>query len=109
VTRQVAREYLAPLAGHGLDTLILGCTHYPLLKGVIGEVMGPGVTLVDSGEEAAHAVRALLEDRGLAAAPDVTPPGHALYLSDLPDAFTKTAERFLGRALPPVQVVTVAG
>jgi glutamate racemase len=109
VTREVAREYLEPLTGHELDTLILGCTHYPLLKHVIGEVMGPQVRLVDSGEQAAHAVHALLEERGLAAPPDVTPPGHAIYLSDRPDAFTQTAERFLGRALPPVEVVTVAG
>ncbi len=108
VTREVAREYLAPLAGQGLDTLILGCTHYPLLKSVIGEVLGPNVALVDSGEEAARAVRSLLEARGLLAPPGPAPT-HALYLSDLPAAFTTTAERFLGRALPPVQVVTVAG
>jgi glutamate racemase len=108
VTREVAREYLGPLAGQGLDTLILGCTHYPLLRGVIGDVMGPGVTLVDSGEQAAHAVRALLDAQGLLA-PTRPAPTHALYLSDLPSAFTPTAERFLGRTLPPVQVVTVAG
>jgi glutamate racemase len=70
--------------------------------------MGPTVTLVDSGEQAAHAVHALLEARGLAAPPGPTHP-HAIYLSDLPDSFTRTAERFLGRALPPVQVVTVSG
>jgi glutamate racemase len=108
VTREVAREYLAPLKDADLDTLILGCTHYPLLKRVIGEVMGEGVTLVDSGEEAARAVATLLRERGLAAPPGPAPV-HALYLSDLPAAFTATAERFLGRTLPPVQVVTVAG
>jgi glutamate racemase len=108
VTHEVAEEYLAPLEGHGLDTLILGCTHYPLLKRVIGEVMGPGVRLVDSGEETARSVVDLLEHEGLRA-PAGRHPVHALYLSDLPAAFQGTAERFLGRALPPVEVVTVAG
>lgn len=108
VTRLVAQEYLAPLEHHGLDTLILGCTHYPLLKSVIGQVMGEGVRLVDSGEETARVVVDLLEAHGLRA-PRGNVPRHALYLSDLPAAFTGTAERFLGRALPPVEVVTVAG
>jgi glutamate racemase len=108
VTRTVAEEYLAPLEHHGLDTLILGCTHYPLLKKVIGDVMGEGVRLVDSGEETARSVVELLEKEGLRA-PGGHAPVHALYLSDLPAAFQGTAERFLGRALPPVQVVTVAG
>jgi glutamate racemase len=108
VTRLVAHEYLAPLEDHRLDTLVLGCTHYPLLEGVIGADMGPGVTLIDSGRETAAAVKALLDERGLAA-PAGREPRHALYLSDLPAAFTATAERFLGRALPPVEVVPVAG
>jgi glutamate racemase len=107
VTRAVAHEYLAPLEHHGLDTLILGCTHYPLLKQVIGEVMGEGVRLVDSGEETARTVVQLLDAQGLRA-PGGRAPVHALYLSDLPAAFTGTAERFLGRALPPVEVVTVS-
>jgi len=107
VTHEVAEEYLAPLEHHDLDTLILGCTHYPLLKKVIGEVMGGDVRLVDSGEETARTVVELLDKEGLRA-PGGRAPVHALYLSDLPAAFTGTAERFLGRALPPVEVVTVA-
>ena len=106
VTRQVAHEYLAPLEDHGLDTLILGCTHYPLLKSVIGAEMGPGVALIDSGEETARSVAGLLAGRGLLASPG-RQPVHAFYLSDLPVSFQDTAERFLGRALPPVEVVTV--
>lgn len=104
VTRQVAHEYLAPLEDHRLDTLVLGCTHYPLLEGVIRADMGPGVSLIDSGHETAGAVRDLLVERDLAAPPGRT-PRHAVYLSDRPAAFTATAERFLGRALPPVEVV----
>jgi glutamate racemase len=109
VTRQVAHEYLAPLEDHRLDTLVLGCTHYPLLEGVIGADLGPGVTLIDSGRETAAAVQLLLRENGLAAPAGGPTPRHALYLSDLPLAFTATAERFLGRALPPVEVVPVPG
>lgn len=59
---EVAREYLAPLQETGIDTLILGCTHYPLLAGVIGYVLGEGVTLVSSSEECARATFATLTD-----------------------------------------------
>lgn len=107
VTRQVAHEYLAPFEDHDLDTLILGCTHYPLLENVIQDEMGRNVTLIDSGEETARAVRELLDARGLLAPPGKKPV-HAIYLSDLPVSFRSTAERFLGRALPPVEVVTVS-
>jgi glutamate racemase len=109
VTRLVAREYLANIAAHELDALVLGCTHYPLLKDVIAETVGAGVRLVDSGAETAHAARALLEREGLLAPAGRGAEHHAIYLSDQPAAFQATAERFLGRALPPVEVVTVSG
>ena len=60
VPHLVAREYLADFARDGVDTLVLGCTHYPLLKGVIAEVVGPDVALVDSAEATAEAVAELL-------------------------------------------------
>ena len=63
VTRLVAEQYLAPILESGADTLILGCTHYPVLKPIIAQIMGESVTLVDSGQEAAHAAqRCLLEN-----------------------------------------------
>lgn len=62
---RVAREYLDPLRASGIDTLILGCTHYPLLAGVIRYVMGDGVTLVSSADAAAQAAYAMLTERGL--------------------------------------------
>ncbi|MGH7724373.1 MAG: glutamate racemase [Candidatus Eiseniibacteriota bacterium] len=108
VTRQVAHEYLTPLEEHDADTLILGCTHYPLLKPVIAEEMGSKVRLIDSGEETARTVLEMLEAKGLRA-PAGRTPRHALYLSDLPVAFRPTAERFLGRELPPVEVVPSPG
>src|SRR5215472_10192726 len=61
IPRGVAETYLASLCKSGIDTLVLGCTHYPLLRPVIGAVVGEGVTLVDSAEETARAVAALLE------------------------------------------------
>src|SRR5438128_9477472 len=60
---EVAREYLLPLRRRGIDTLVLGCTHYPLLRKVIEEVMGPDVRLIDSGEEAAAEARRVLKRR----------------------------------------------
>ena len=63
VIETVAREYLEPLKAEGVDTLILGCTHYPLLEEVVGQIMGPGVTLVDSGAQAARQLKTSLTER----------------------------------------------
>ena len=106
VTRQVADEYLAELQRGSLDSLILGCTHYPLLAALLAQVMGPGVRLVDSGAEAANATGALLAERGLLA-PATAEPRHHFFLSDEPRrrSFARVAESFLGRPLPPVTVV----
>jgi len=65
-TELIAREYLAPLLAGGIDTLVLGCTHYPLLAPVLARVAGPGVRLVDSAEAVAEAVAKGLAERGLA-------------------------------------------
>ena len=78
----------------GVDTLILGCTHYPLLKSMIGEFMGPGVTLVDPAMTAAHHLERMLAERGLRASHE---SGQAhFYVSDVPDSFVQTADLFLG-------------
>ncbi len=104
VTRAVADEYLGELRDAGLDSLILGCTHYPLIAPLIADLMGPGVKLVDSGAEAARATATLLAERGQLAA---GPPVHHVYLSDEPRrrSFSRIAQTFLGRELPPVTVV----
>ncbi len=106
VTRLVADEYLAGLRAADLDSLILGCTHYPLLAPLLREYMGPGVTLIDSGAEAARATAALLRERG-ALAPQGASAEHHFFLSDEPRrvSFGKVAESFLGRPLPKVTVV----
>jgi glutamate racemase len=103
-TRLVAEEYLAPLVAERLDALILGCTHYPLLRPLLQQVMGEGVQLVDAGHHTAVAVAERLGASGRAG-PSPAPPEHRVFLTDLPLAFRATSERFLGRALPPVELV----
>jgi glutamate racemase len=94
VVRSVADTYLSSLARSGIDTLILGCTHYPLLKPLIAEVMGPSVTLVDSAEETAREVAARLEQEGTARA--VGPGSTSFFVTDAPDRFVRIGQRFLG-------------
>jgi len=105
VTRMVADEYLAELRAANLESLILGCTHYPLLAALLADRMGPAVTLVDSGAEAAAATAELLAERGQLATGAV--PRHQFFLSDEPRrrSFAKVAESFLSRPLPDVTVV----
>jgi glutamate racemase len=105
-TRLVAHEYLDPLRDRAVDTLVLGCTHYPLLKGVVGEVVGRGVRLIDSAEETAAETGRLLAERGLAAPAGAT-PGHRFVASDAPDHFSRMAGRFLGAPLERMETVTL--
>lgn len=110
VAHAVAREYLRPFREADVDTLVLGCTHYPLLKSVIGAESGEGVTLVDSAESVAAAVR----DR-LRAEPDLAAPthgyeaGHRFYVTDVPGPFVDVAERFLGRELRHLERADLTG
>jgi glutamate racemase len=103
VTRRIAEEYLLELRNGGLESLILGCTHYPMLAPLIGDLMGAGVTLVDSGAEAARAMAELLRERGQLAAHG--PPAHRFFLSDEPRTFARVAESFLGGPLPAAPIV----
>lgn len=103
-TYLIARRYLQPILDNGIDTLILGCTHYPLLKNVLSEICGPGVRLVDSGVETAKVVERILNEKHLLADPRQIPE-HRFYLSDLPYKFQEIAERFLKQSIPHVQTV----
>ena len=107
VTKLVAEEYLAELKTAGLESLILGCTHYPLLSPLLRATMGPHVRMIDSGAEAAAATAELLGSRGLLAPAAAGPASHHFFLSDEPRrrSFARVAESFLGRPLPPVTVV----
>ena len=102
VTEAVAQEYLAPLRQANVDTLILGCTHYPLLKSVIQKVMGKGVQLVDSAAETAREVKALLETKELLRKTR-HPPRHEFLVSDETEHFRASAKRFLGHDLTRVR------
>jgi glutamate racemase len=104
VTALAARRYLEPLARFGADALVLGCTHYPLLKGVIGAVVGGGVTLVDSALETANEVAALLAERDLASG-SKAPGAITVFVSDIPYMFQEVGERFLRRPMDRVERV----
>ncbi len=102
----VAEKYLAELRESAVDVLILGCTHYPLLKNTIAGVMGNGVALVDSAEETARETRRVLAERELlrdGGAERKT----SFYLTDDSDAFTSVASRFLGRPVEKTEVVDI--
>jgi glutamate racemase len=94
-----AHEYLDPLTSSGIDTLILGCTHYPLLTAVISFVMGDQVTLVSSAEETAKDVYRTLVRLGLERDPSLPPPVHRFLTTGDPDEFHQIGRRFLGPEL----------
>ena len=106
VTLVIAHEYLIPLRDAGIDVVVLGCTHYPILKGTIGKVFGPGVRLIDSAEETAGEVAERLAMLDLKRTVESV-PAHRFFVSDVPHRFREQAERFLGAALPDVDVVSV--
>jgi glutamate racemase len=106
VSRQVARRYLQALTRRRIDTLILGCTHYPLLSSTIQRVLGPETALVDSARQTAVEVRGLLAGMELLAGGEV-PPRYRFFVTDDPARFTALGERFLGRVLDAVERVSV--
>jgi glutamate racemase len=106
-TRLVAHEYLDGLRASGVDSLVLGCTHYPLLKPLLCEVMGEDVRLIDSAEETAAETGRVLAGRGLCSAGGTAAPAHRFVASDAPDHFSRMAGRFLGTPLEHVETVTL--
>jgi len=116
VARTVAETYLKDLRA-GIDTLVLGCTHYPILRNVIQETVGEQVKLIDSGEATAIEVKSLLKEKGLAR---LTPGTGALdrqlcddldhfYVTDAAERFARVAERFLGSKPARLEAVEVWG
>ena len=106
VTDQMLSRYLAPLLDQGIDTLVLGCTHYPLLRGAIGRAAGPGVTLVDSARNCALAVRELLASHGIAAPQERLGRLH-VALTDSTEGFLRTAEKALDLEIGDVELRAV--
>jgi glutamate racemase len=106
VARLAAQRYLAPLLEQGIDTLVLACTHYPLLMSLLAEVVGPGITLIDSAESTATALGELLADLGLGAAQG--PAAEArYYVTDAAARFDLLARRLLGEEVDHLERVSV--
>jgi glutamate racemase len=117
IARSVAAEYLRDVKKGDVGTLVLGCTHYPILRRVIQETMGDDVRLIDSGEATARDVERLLSAKGLARATteDRAPERHLcddldhFYVTDAAERFSRVAERFLGSAPSVLEAVEVWG
>ncbi len=105
-TELIANEYLFPLTTEKIDTLILGCTHYPLLKKIISKTMKGTVSLIDSGEATASTVEKILDEHNLRNA-SKEKPNVQFFVSDAPEKFTSVGELFLGRKLGVVKRVSV--
>jgi glutamate racemase len=100
----IAREYLAPISAAGVGSLVLGCTHYPLLRPLLQQVMGSEVRLIDSGAETARVVASLIRERGLDA-PEGTAAEHRFVVSDDEARFRQVGARFIGERLGRAEVV----
>jgi glutamate racemase len=108
ITREILHRYLDPLIATGIDTLVLGCTHYPLLAGLIEEVAGPEVRLVDSARNCAVAVKQTLAERGLENTKRMR--GRLdVALTDSSNSFLPTAERILQLEIDSVETRIVQG
>jgi glutamate racemase len=101
-TRLIAQEYLSALKKERIDTLLLGCTHYPLLIDLIKELVGGQVQIVDSATSCADAVAEILDKQQLKAHGNA-PPMHRYYVSDDPTSFQQRGELFLGLRIPQVE------
>ena len=106
VPRLVAHAYLAPMRQAGIDTLVLGCTHYPLLRGILAEELGPGVTLVDSAEATADEVEDLLGQGVVGRAPGGG-GGLRVYVTDTPERIPELSARFLGERVERAEHVDI--
>ncbi len=103
ITELTAERYMKGLAGKGIDTLVLGCTHYPLLKDVLSRVMGSGIDLIDSAIETAREIQRILGSNSL-----LNPAGGKMrkfYVTDSPEKFVKVGERFLGRKIDDIKKI----
>ena len=107
VTREVASRYLNELKGEFIDTLILGCTHYPLIRRLIAEEMGEDVKLVNPAYETARGLLELLKENGLEASPKDAPQKHEFYVSDAAERFLTFAKAVLSCEISSTNVVDI--
>ncbi len=108
VAEMVAGRYLKDLIEMGIDTLVLGCTHYPLLKGVISRVMGEGIVLIDSAKETALGIRDTLMRDGMLSKAG-REPSRMFFVTDSPERFVRVGERFLGNKIEHIQKINIGG
>jgi len=106
VTEKVAEIYLAPLIARQIDSLILGCTHYPIIKKTLKKVIDGKVQIIDSAVETAVEVRNVLISQKLLADPE-SEPSHQYFVSDFPQKFEEIAQRLLGCPLPNVRCISL--
>jgi glutamate racemase len=104
VSLMVADTYLSGLKKSGIDSLIMGCTHYPILKKTIAKTMGRGIKLIDPGEETAACVKQTLEEMSLI---NKQPKkgSHKFFVTDFPNNFKEISERFLGQKIKEVKKI----
>ena len=105
-TKLIVQEYLKPVIAEQIDTLVLGCTHYPLLKPLLQDILGPQVNLIDSAEAMADIAADLINKQNIGNQ-NCLPPDYVFYVSDLPYRFQTLGERFLGRTLGRVELVSL--
>jgi glutamate racemase len=105
-TRLIARDYLAPVLDADVDTVVLGCTHYPLLRPILQRLVGDRVQLVDSAEQTAAETGQMLREQGIANQSG-EPVKLRFIASDLPEQFLRVGQRFLGAAIDRVETITL--
>ena len=106
IARDISDEYLKNFIGKNIDILILGCTHYPILKNVIQSSVGNKVKLIDSGKETAKEVKRIIEKKGLLNTHKINEKNHSVFfVSDFPHKFKEVSRRFLGKELTHVHKV----
>jgi glutamate racemase len=104
IAELTAKEYLSGLKEIGVDTVILGCTHYPILKDTIRKVLGKRINLIDSGEETAKEVKVILEKKNLLNT-QKKKGIHKFFVTDFPNKFKQISERFLGKKISIIKKV----
>lgn len=109
VTDEIARRYLTELIDSGIDTLILGCTHYPMLRSTVGKIMGEGVTLVNPAYETARELKALLAERGLESEhrPGLGTELYRFFVSDGAEKFQRFANSILPYGILSAKVIRI--
>lgn len=107
ITEMVVERYLGSLRDRGIDTIVLGCTHYPLLKPVISRVVGASVCLVDSAIEISREIVMILKHAGLLREA-ATGPFREYYVTDSPERFLKVGEHFLGRPIEHIEKILIS-